>query len=110
VEPRSGAGAEQEEQGLPLMHQSTLQYLAGHALAYFHHRHGCAPLMLRTLCEAHMLDVVCSGHSTHCFSPLPLCRGLEGNPTEFYRKPGSGLSYGAGVKVREGERERVESV
>jgi hypothetical protein len=26
-------------------------------------------------------------------------RELEGNPTEYYRKPGSGATYGAGVKL-----------
>jgi len=26
-------------------------------------------------------------------------RSLEGNPTEYYRKPGSGMSLGVGLKV-----------
>ncbi|KAF5842636.1 75 kDa chloroplast membrane translocon [Dunaliella salina] len=32
-------------------------------------------------------------------SDLGSARGLEGNPTEYYRKPGRGLSYGAGIKL-----------
>lgn len=32
-------------------------------------------------------------------SDLGSSRGLEGNPTEYYRKPGAGASCGAGIKV-----------
>lgn len=32
-------------------------------------------------------------------SDLGSSKTLEGNPTEYYRKAGRGMSYGAGIKV-----------
>lgn len=36
---------------------------------------------------------------TEMGTDLGSARGLEGNPTEYYRKPGRGMSYGAGLKL-----------
>lgn len=87
---RKGVGGSHASASGPSAASGTGLLCFSHKHAHHHHHHNniMAPM-----------DAGTAYGFVEYASDLGGGRGLEGNPTEYYRKPGRGMSYGAGIKV-----------